>query len=260
MFDENLPLDPNKLALHRPTALKIAQEIFRRFIAPPEQHYLHVRPKEFRHVDIGFYNDASRQLNLVGFRHQVDVEPVHETQISGRRSLLRVMISRDNRTSASILETGVREPRGFAERWRKLLGRWPKTRQIVELHSVLNDGSFLITDNVGSTHMFREPPKIRRLSLPSYTPLNHLVAAHTDQVKVYIATRQGVASTSVGTWEADLRARNDMHNLRVRYRREIGGIAPDELEKITQDAYPYVRDTVLGELRQLIAEHHTPPR
>jgi hypothetical protein len=142
-------------------ARHIAEQIMARHADTPER--LGTFPPELLdRKAAGYYNRARDQLIALGFEHLGDVEPLNHSESSGQRVMIRVMRAADRLSMAVI--------------WR-LAGPFSVV-EAVELESMLEDRSILLTNNTGATNPFAAPPLIAQQSLPQDCPLSLLVETH----------------------------------------------------------------------------------
>lgn len=147
-------------------ALHIAEQIVARHADTPER--LGTFPPELLDRKAAkYYNKARDQLMALGFEHLGDVEPLNHSESSGNRVMIRVMRAPDTLTIAAVWS--LRGPSSVVE--------------AVELESVLEDHSIVLTNNTGAANPFAAPPLIAQESLPQNCSLSLLVETHVRRLQ-----------------------------------------------------------------------------
>lgn len=212
----------------RRRAREVAEKLARHHVDTPER---------FAPFDAGtldakarrYYDDARDALVALGFTHLADVEPVRNTEATGKRVLLRAMLSPDLRTAAAI--------------WR-LAGPFA-TYEVVELESELDDGRVLITNNSGSANPFQQPSVIELSALPLATEAHVLVRTHEARIA------GGPAARAIPDLDALLALQERQRVLKREFAREHGWVSDAELRGMLGGSYNELVDAVREELAKL---------
>ena len=225
--DERARLDAEPGSTRR-RAREVAEQVARHHADSPER---------FATFDAGeldakarrFYDGARDALAGLGFSHLADVEPVRNTETTGKRVLLRAMLSPDRRTAAAI--------------WR-LAGPFA-TYEVVELESELDDGRVLITNNSGSANPFQQPRGIEMSALPLGTGVDVIVRTHAARIA------DGPAARAIPNLDALLALQERQRVLKREFARERGWISDTELRGMLGGSYGELADAVREELAKL---------
>lgn len=174
----------------------------------------------FPRLDRGFYEAATARLQAAGFVMLGDIEDLTVNALPVTRpTILRVLRSADGITTAAIYESVMR---GVAALLVRLQGG-PWRAQVVELETVLDDGTFLGTGNAFAAAAIDQPPQIRVLHLPPGTTVDELLARHAERLREALAAVPGVAPVPVTTLEEALHHQDRSEEIKAAFRRARGG-------------------------------------
>jgi hypothetical protein len=198
----------------------------------PTHNYVAVSPRDFRHLDLKFYDSVKASLEKLGFRHVSDEEDTTISAAPGglmRRVMIRSMLSSDGIVMAGAYHPRIKFP------WRVLLFilRQKVPPKTVDLETEFENGAFLGTTNVGeAAAAMTQPPMILLAHFPEQSPVEAMLAAHLERVRAY-AEMQGVQPRSFSSREDIIASQNRMSALKSLYRNEIGGVTAEELAKLS---------------------------
>jgi hypothetical protein len=178
-----------------------------------------------------FYDSALAALQQHGYQPCADLEPLRNTEQSGTRTLLRLVLSPDRLTAAAI--------------WR--LAGAHSCYEVIELESVLADGSIVQTSNQGTANPFEQPPQIRQLSLPAGTDAATIVATHRERLTGYAS--QPIALPDV---QAIINAQERQRVIKREFARSRGWVGEAELRGMLGASYDELADLVREELALLL--------
>lgn len=178
----------------------------------------------YPHLDRGWYDEATRTLESLGFRHLRDVDA---TPLAGKGlpPCIRVLLSSDGRTTAGLYQLVPRAPGILARVWLGLTGKWPGKPRVVELMSYFPGGAYS-TSSQGELNHFQLAPGSSRRTLPLGTSPAALLEAHHAHVAP-VADRLVVFDG----FEAVNQAREAQRLHSHRWRAEVG-LLDSELDRL----------------------------
>lgn len=210
-------------------AQKIAQQIIARHVDTPER--LAPFPVELLDRKARKYYDQARgQLIALGFESMGDVEPLNYTESSGQRVMIRIMRAPDRQTIAAV--------------WR-LVGPFSVV-EAVELESLLEDGSILLTNNTGAANPFAAPPKIAQESLPQGCSLLLLVETHSRRLQA-----SPLAAVLIADMDGVLALQEQQRVIKREHSRAQGWISEPELRGLLGASYRELGPRVLELLKEM---------
>ena len=222
-------LEENPGELDQQAAL-IAQQLAAQHEDIPER-FAEFDPAEIDPPTAVWLDRAQAGLERAGFRCLGTVEPMRNTEVSGRRVPLRLMISADGSALAAI--------------WR--LQGPASAFEVVDIESELRDGRLLISNNSGAANPFQPPPRIEQLSLP----------LGTDPMAVYRAHQQRLAasgSPSIGLTNLDdiLALQERIRQIKREHARSQGWVAEADLRGLLGASYRLLGSKVREQLSRLL--------
>ena len=172
-----------------------------------------------------WYDKTRDELVALGFTPLGDVEPLRNTELNGSRVLMRVLQSADRRT--------------IALAWR--IAHALADYEIVEIESLLDDGSVLITNNAGPSNPFAQPDSVRIVSLARGTGMAELVRAHGPRL-------DGQAVRALADMDAVVALQEHQRIAKRDAARERGWVSDGELRSLLGASYHELADAVREEL------------
>ena len=213
---------------------RAAQEILANLAATyaSTHDYVQADARNYRHLDLGFYERTAQALSARGFRTLADIEDRTVTNTPGTvlsAIMIRTMLSRDGTVTAAFYHPHVRRFGLRALLWvlRKLPGR------MVDMETECSDGTFVVTSTAVMAGAFQSPPPIYAEYLPGDTPVLDVYTRHTARVAAHLERRPGVQPLAAKTLDDVLAAQHRMDALKSAYRDEVGGVTREELEKLS---------------------------
>lgn len=177
-----------------------------------------------------FYDKARDKLIALGFEHMGDVEPLNHSEMSGMRVMVRMLRSPDKRTVAAV--------------WR-LAGPFSVV-EAVELESLLEDHSIVLTNNTGAANPFAAPPLIAQESLPQDCTLPFLVETHMNRLQ-----NAPSATVPIRDMEGVVALQERQRVIKRDHAREQGWISDAELRGLLGGSYRELGPRVQALLREM---------
>ena len=211
-------------------ARSIAQKLAKLHADTPER-YAPFDADELDRDARAFYNAAITALERLGYELCADLEPLHNTEQSGTRTMVRVALSPDRLTAAAM--------------WR--LAGPDSCYEATELESVLADGSVVRTNDLGTANPFEQPPQITQLSLPPDTDAATLVTVHGERL-----ARLASPAVALPDLGAVIAAQEHQRVIKREFRRSLGWVTETELRGLLGDSFDVLEDLVRAELARLL--------
>lgn len=224
----NSPSDPDTAA--DDTARRILDAIAAHFV--PDQEYVQVDEKDFRHLDLGFYRRATEALEARHFLRLPDVE--NRTLARAEGNVLRPVFIRPFLSPEGTTTVGVYHP--LLKSWGLRLLLWlfrAAPGRIVDLETEFLDGTFVVTSNNTVAANLQAPPQIDTLFLPKSTPLQDLLDRHEERVQEHQRRSPRAVVRPVRSFEEMIASQHRMERLKAAWRGEIGGVTREELERLS---------------------------
>jgi len=230
-----------------------AEEILRRIetVYVPKHKYAIVEPREFKHLDLAYYDKVQRYLESQGFNLICNKEYLTISEAPGgmfHRVLIRVLASSDGQISATIYHPKIRSL------WLRILlfvlGK--RLGRVVDFESEYSDGTFICTTNAMSAGAMSLPKQISSEFLHRDTPVEKLLARHREKLETR-PKATGVSHRLVRSYDENIAMQNRMNALKSAYRGEIGGITKEELDRISPN-HPDLTAEVHQEIKKLQSE------
>ena len=197
----------------------------------PTHHYVTVKASAFRHLDIAYYEKATRLLTARGFRVLADVEDTTITATPGAvlmPVMVRALLSKDGTVMAALYHPRIKPLLLRFVRWvmRKSPGK------VVNMETECSDGSFVITSNAASATAIALPALIAAEYLPITARVHDVHQRHTERVAAHLRQRAGITTRSFRTHDELIGSQNRMNAIKAAVRGEIGGITKEELDQL----------------------------
>lgn len=193
--------------------------------------YVEVKPSDFPHLDLGWYDKTSRLLATRGFRTVADVEDKTITEAPGTvlsAILVRALLSRDGTVTAGLYHPHIKKLWVRVLLW--ILRKTPG--KVVDMETEFTDGSFVATSNAASAAALENGAMILAEFLPFTTTPLEVHARHMKRVAEHLSQRSGIAPRVMNSYEDMLASQHRMNALKAAYRGEIGGITKAELDRL----------------------------
>jgi len=177
-----------------------------------------------------FHDRAQRELEALGYRHLADVEPLRNTEASGNRVMMRLLVSAD---ASSV-----------AASWQ--LANAFTTMEVVELESLLPDGRVLITNNSGAANPFESPAEIHVEALPVGTATARIDSAHRLRLGHH------PAACPLADLDAILALQERLRLTKREFARRRGWVSDAELRSMLGGSYVELGEAVRRHLGMLL--------
>ncbi|HXR03132.1 MAG TPA: DUF3592 domain-containing protein [Verrucomicrobiae bacterium] len=183
--------------------------------------YVSVDARNFKHLDLAFYNNGQRRLEAAGYRFLDDQENVTLRRRSGIRTFIRILLSGDRTTMADFYH--------FIPKFMlRILGAKPA--KVLDLETWFSDGCFVCTSNAEMAGKLESPPTIDAQRLPAETTWDMLLETHQRRLGKYLMCHPGVSAVKL-TGLADVRrAQDEQQRIKAEFRQRIG-LSRTELQR-----------------------------
>jgi hypothetical protein len=209
------------------TAREVADDAVRVMREPPLPS-TPARLDGYPHLDVAFYERTTSSLEDQGFRVLRDVDASPLVVPGSPPPVVRVLLD-EGTTSAALFHVVPKNPGFIYKLLLRFTGRWIEPR-IVELWTWFDD-VIVATTNAGEASFFSAPPWMKRTHLRLGASALEVLERHRALVdELRLAT--GKEPRRFLGWE-DLEAAREENRVRSNaWRREIGGILPEELDRM----------------------------
>jgi hypothetical protein len=181
--------------------------------------YAPVDAKQFRDLDLAFYDRTQAELEILGFRHVGDYEDVTlSRQMPSMRTFIRRMISSDGTVMAGTYHL---KYRGFM-RLLALFGILPGKPFYLDLETEFSNGSFLATSNTDTGANASPFPGITNQLHPQWMTPSDLLADHRKGMAA--VEQQGHSAVKLATASEYQASQDRMQELKNRHRKSQGFI------------------------------------
>ena len=188
-----------------------------------KHEYATVDAKQFKHLDLAFYEQSQLLLETHGYRFLADRENLTLRRQSGLRILIRVMVSGDGVTAAEIGH--------LRQRWYwRCLG--VKGCKLLGLESKFSSGEWVVTTNAQEAGALDQPPGVDAIHLSVDTCLETLIESHAKRVASYLNKHPGVEPVRMETVEDVERFQAELQKVKAEHRRQTG-LTKAELQRIS---------------------------
>ncbi len=197
----------------------------------PTHHYVAVKASSFRHLDIAYYEKATRLLTARGFRVLADVEDTTITATPGgvlMPVMIRSLLSKDGTVMAALYHPRIKPLLLRCLFWvmRKSPGK------VVDMESEFSDGSFVVTTNAASAAAIALPALIAAEYLPRTARVHDVHQRHAERVAAHRQQRSGVTARSIRTHDELIASQNRMNAIKAAFRGEISAITQEEVDQL----------------------------
>jgi len=205
-----------------------------------QQHeYRVVRPREFRDVDVAFYDATQKTFEREQFRFLGDIEDVTATrEFPKMRTFLRLMVGDSGTIQLACYHLKMR---GFL-RLLQLVGALPKNVKTVDLETEMSDGSFIVTANAEGVDTTGAVPRVARFLHPRETEPLELLARHREQIQQACRREPGLAPVHVNTLDELIASQHRLQAIKNAHKASMGYMDAKELRQIAGEDSPAVRD------------------
>lgn len=186
------------------------------------QEFVPANPREFRHLDLAYYDQTRAALEAKGFAFLADQEDRAFRQRSKLRVMVRVMVSRDGVTAAGIYHF---RPGGML----RVLGA--KEARVVDLETKLADGTFVCTTNAEAAGALNSPPGVDACHLPAGTPVETIIEAHARRLVEHLTKNPSAQPVRLQSLNEVHRMQAELHKLKTEFRKQTG-LTAEELARI----------------------------
>ncbi len=229
---EEIDDDPEQMI-----ALSIAQDILKN-AREPYADFTATDKSRYEKSAQKFCARAEKEISHYGFQSLGDFEAKGLNQQLGKRILLRIFNSDDQKISAAAFEIKPLKPSFLPWLLLLLQGKW-KAARILELESETTSGGFIITNNTGELNPFAAGDSIDMLTLPVDTSLKDIVTAHKERLEQ--VNQDDIKP--MPDIDAIFASQERLRLSKNAYRENIGFVTDDELKQLLGNQYDkYVED------------------
>lgn len=213
-----------------------------------EHELVQVDAKDFRHLDLAFYDATAKTLAEHGFRTVADIE---DKTISGKQGSRRTFVrclTDDESIDAAVYNHQL-------SAWLHWLAPNRKSTRIVDLESELSDGNFLTTSTAWTSRHLKSSPRFDRAFLRPDTPVDELLAEHRKRLQGYISQHPDSKPVVSTTLEDVFASAQRSYRIKAEFRaqgqyritrEELTGIAQDRLSPGREKAANDIADAAEG--------------
>ncbi len=183
--------------------------------------YISVEARNFKRLDLAFYDEGRRHLEAQGYRFLDDQENVTLRRRSGTHTFLRILLSSDQTIMADFYH--------FIPPWTfRLLGAKPA--KVLDLETWFSDGCFVCTSNAEMAGKLESPPAIDAARMPAGTSWDMLLQAHRNRVAKYLANHRDAKPVKLQGMANVRRAQDEQQRIKAEFRKRTG-LSKTELER-----------------------------
>lgn len=194
----------------------------------PRHEYQQVDARSFRHLDLNFYDRTRDAFVAQGCTWLGDVENVTlKGTANDFRTFIRFLVSED-RTAC----VGLYHPK--PKIWIRLL-LWilrVKVGRTIDCESELSSGGYIVTSNAAEAGKLNPPPGFDMKYFPVETDHDTVFRAHCRRLKDFLTANPAIRATTMSTAEEALEMQHRMQAAKAAFRKGIGYITKDELERL----------------------------
>lgn len=146
--------------------------------------YIAVAASDFPHLDAAYYARMTRELEAAGFRMVGDMMDVTLEQAGGALMpvMARVLVGDGGTVLAAVYHARLKGSAATGE------GNF----HVVDIESVLDDGTFAMTSNAPTASALDSPPEVSTLFLPPGIGVAELLDEHRAHLAAWLVARPGV--------------------------------------------------------------------
>ena len=189
-----------------------------------EHEFATVDARQFKQLDLAFYQQSQLLLETHGYRFLADREDLTFRRSSGLRIPLRVMVSGDGVTAAGIYHV--------RQRWYwRCLGL--KDLKGLDLESKFSNGEWIITSNAQAAGALDQPLGVDAIHLSTDTCFETLLESHGKRVESFLKRHPGVGPLRMETLDDVHRMQAELLKVKAEHRRQTG-LTKIELQRISE--------------------------
>jgi hypothetical protein len=209
-------------------AADVVDDLQRVFEEPPLGTRV-VSLADYRKIDRVFYQARTAELEELGFRVLRDLDASHLLHPKAPPAPIRVLLHEDGAVTAAIYHAIPKHPGLLLKLLMRLFRQWQEAR-VVDLVTYVGD-EIVETTDAGNAAFIATPPFLRREVLEPGGSVASMLAVHRRAVED-AERRIGQTRRRFDGLETLMAARED-GRVRVRHwRHEVGGLLPEELDRL----------------------------
>jgi hypothetical protein len=198
----------------------------------PRHEYRRVDAKDFRHLDLKFYDRVRDALTAQGCLCFGDFENVTlKGGVNDFRTFIRMLVSEDRTVSIGLFHP---KPKFWVRCLLWLLRI--KLGRIMDCETELSNGGYIVTSNATEAAKLNPPPGFDQSFLPLNTPHNTIYETHRQRLRAFLSANPDVRATALNTPEEALDMQHRMQNVKAAYRASVGYATEDELKRMGADS------------------------
>ncbi|HEX9046360.1 MAG TPA: hypothetical protein VF988_04980 [Verrucomicrobiae bacterium] len=214
-------------------AAKMAAEIkqLSEEIYVPRHEYRQVDSRDFRHLDLHYYDSVRDALLAQGCHGLGDIENVTlKNSKNDPRTFIRTLASRDRDIAISLYQP---KPKI----WLRLL-LWIfriKLGRVFDCESAFSNGVFLVTSNAAMASPMKLPRNFDSKFFPFETPFETILQSHQQRIREFLTANPGVNPILYHTLDDVLKMQHRQEAAKAAFRKSFGFVDEDELKKLGMD-------------------------
>ncbi|MBP7865077.1 MAG: hypothetical protein KA419_03940 [Acidobacteria bacterium] len=210
-------------------AVKLDERL--RKVYAPRHEYREVRPEEFPHLDLAWYDRMAEGLRARGFRGKGDLEDLTvSAAFPETRTFIRVMTAEDDTLSAGFYQARVTGPT-----LKMIQARGMDSLRVLDLQTEFEDGRFVSTTNAEMSASIQVPAEIIREVHPAETSADELLQRHRVRLDRFRQGNPGVEAVPMSGMAALIASANRQNALRAAHREGQGGfVTREEIRRIAR--------------------------
>jgi hypothetical protein len=187
------------------------------------QQYVPADAKQFKQVDLAFYDRCQQQFEARGFGFLEDVEVIaSKPNRSFARTFVRVLLSPDRMRIASIFH--------LKPGWMlRVLGA--KDARVWGVETQFSNNTFVCTDNAEACNALENAPAINMSHLPAATTVEMVAESHDKRLVAHAAANPGAVPVRMNSADDVHRAMELQQQIKAAFRRGHG-LSKGELERL----------------------------
>jgi len=187
------------------------------------QQYVSADARQFKQVDLSFYDCSQREFEQQGYVFLEDVEVVpSKPNRNFARTFLRVLVNAERTSIATIFHL---KPKWIL----KVLGG--KETRVCGLDTQLTDNSFVCTDNAESCNALNNAIAINASHMPACSTVEMIIEAHDERVQAHTVFRADAHPVLMQGSEDVRRSMDLQQRIKAAFRSEAG-LSKEELERL----------------------------
>jgi tetratricopeptide (TPR) repeat protein len=210
--------------------------------------YAPTEPASHKSLDLKFYDKLTRELGSLGFQAVGDYEPLHHIRSGGERTFVRMLRAGSGKVACAIYELPAKPLSG----WATFMGAVSKSRKVIEFGSEFEAGMMLITDNTELNEKFTLPPLLDIHQMGLDVTLKTLAETHAARVRAFRSNAKGARERKLVDGAAIIAMQERRRLLRMRHRRDVGGVTDAELRALTGEHFDLIGAQVKSRVNSLM--------